>query len=86
MAAPQVAGITALVKQYIEDKGLSQEGLTDRALAQSIMMFTAKPMKDGDGEYYPVFQQGAGLVNAADATSFDSYVLVEGQPDGKAKA
>ncbi|MCI6730697.1 MAG: S-layer homology domain-containing protein, partial [Clostridiales bacterium] len=86
MAAPQVAGITALVKQYIEDKGLSQEGLTDRALAQSIMMSTAKPMKDGDGEYYPVFQQGAGLVNAADATSFDSYVLVEGQPDGKAKA
>lgn len=33
MAAPQIAGIGALVKQYIESKGLSRSDLTDRALA-----------------------------------------------------
>ena len=40
MAAPQIAGIGALVKQYIESKGLSRSDLTDRALAQSIMMLS----------------------------------------------
>ena len=86
MAAPQIAGITALVKEYIEDQGLSQSGLSDRALAQSLMMSTAVPMKKDAGSYFPVIQQGAGLVNAAAATSADSFILVDGQPDGKVKA
>lgn len=87
MAAPQAAGIGALVKQFIEEKGYSQKpsGLTDRALAQSLMMSTATPLKDENGRYYPVLQQGAGLLNAAAATSADSYVTVEGQEDGKVK-
>ena len=86
MAAPQVAGITALVKQAIRERGLSQEGITDRALAQSLMMSTAVPMRDENGNFFPVIQQGAGLVNPAAATSADTYVLVDGQPDGKVKA
>ncbi len=85
MAAPQIAGISALVLQHIQTKGLSQEGLTDRALAQSVMMSTATPLKDEDGQYYPVMQQGAGLVDTAAATGFDSYVLVDGYADGKVK-
>ncbi len=86
MAAPQIAGITALVKQAIRERGLSQEGITDRALAQSLMMSTAVPMRDGNGNFFPVIQQGSGLVNTAAATSADTYVLVDGQPDGKVKA
>lgn len=86
MAAPQIAGITALVKQSIEENGLSQVGMTDRALAQSLMMSTAVPMKTSDGTYYPIIQQGAGLVDTAAATSADSYITVDGQPDGKVKA
>lgn len=86
MAAPQISGITALVKQYIRENQLSQSGITDRALAQSLMMSTAVPMKDEDGNYYPVLQQGAGLANTAAATSADSYILVDGQDDGKVKA
>lgn len=86
MAAPQIAGITALVKQYIREKELSQDGMTDRALAQSLMMSTAVPLRDADGNYYSVLQQGAGLANTAAATSADSYVLVNGQDDGKVKA
>ena len=86
MATPQIAGITALVKQYIREKELSQDGMTDRALAQSLMMSTAVPLRDADGNYYSVLQQGAGLANTAAATSADSYVLVNGQDDGKVKA
>ena len=75
MAAPQIAGIGALVKQYIESKGLSRSDLTDRALAQSIMMSTAEPVVNNENDaYYPVIQQGAGMVNAAAATSADSYI------------
>lgn len=85
MAAPQIAGIGALVKQYIETQGLSQEGLTDRALAQSLIMSTATPLKDGTGKYQSVLNQGAGMVNTAAATSADSYILVDGQEDGKVK-
>ena len=85
MAAPQMAGIGALVKQAIEQRGISQDGLSDRALAQSLMMSTATPLTDADGNYYSVLQQGAGLVNAGAATTADSYVLVSGQDDGKVK-
>ena len=86
MAAPQVSGIAALVKQYIEENELSQPGITDRALAQSLMMSTATPLKDANGNYYPILQQGAGLANTAAATSADSYITVDGMPDGKVKA
>ncbi len=86
MAAPQISGIAVLVRQAIEARGLSQEGLTDRALAQSLMMSTAEPLKDANGNYYSLMQQGAGFVDTAAATSADSYVLVKGQDDGKIKA
>ena len=92
MAAPQIAGIGALVKQYIESKGLSRSDLTDRALAQSIMMSTAEPVVNNENNaYYPVIQQGAGMVNAAAATSADSYIKMRADAtaswaDGKVKA
>ena len=92
MAAPQIAGIGALVKQYIESKGLSRSDLTDRALAQSIMMSTAEPVVNNENDaYYPVIQQGAGIVNAAAATSADSYIKMQADAtaswaDGKVKA
>jgi len=86
MAAPQVAGMAALVAQYLKETGLAdQEGLSLRQLSQSLLMSTAQPLKDGEN-YYPVIQQGAGLANVGSAISAGSYVLVDGQPDGKVKA
>ncbi len=41
---------------------------------------------EGWGELLPVIQQGAGLANVGSAISASSYVLVDGQPDGKVKA
>ena len=91
MAAPQVAGMAAVVAQYIRENGLeNQTGLSARQLAQSLLMSTAVPMLDAAGEYYPVIQQGSGLANVGAAVSADSYITMAegsnaGAADGKVK-
>ena len=91
MAAPQVAGMAALVAQYIRENGLAAKtGLTARALSQSLLMSTATPVTDEYGLYNSVLQQGAGLANVADAIHADSYILMDananaGAKDGKVK-
>lgn len=92
MAAPQMAGIGALVKQYIENENLSAKpAITDRALAQSLMMSTAVPLKDAGGNYYSILNQGAGMVDTRAAVNADSYILMDASAtdswqDGKVKA
>lgn len=88
MAAPQVAGMAALLAQYIEEKGLAEKtGLSVRKLSQSLLMSTAQPLvEEKSGSYYAVLQQGAGLANVGDAIAAGAYILVDGQNDGKIKA
>ena len=86
MAAPQVTGMTAQLAQYIREQELQEQtGLSVRQLAQSLLMSTAVPLRAAGGSYYPVFAQGAGFARVDLAASAESYVLVEGQPDGKVK-
>ena len=93
MASPQVAGMAALVAQYIREEGLeAKTGVNVRALAQSLLMSTAVPILDGNnsGYYYPVIQQGAGLANVSAAVSADSYLMMaadatDSYADGKIK-
>ena len=91
MAAPQVAGMAAIVAQYIRENGLAEQtGLSPRQLAQSLLMSTAVPMLDAGGDYYPVIQQGSGLANVGAAVSADSYITMAegsnaGAADGKVK-
>ena len=93
MAAPQLAGIGALVQQAIAEKDYKATGFANanRGLTQSLLMSTAIPIKDANGHYYPVIQQGAGMANAVGATAADSYIKMdkkatEGYDDGKVKA
>ena len=94
MASPQVAGMAALMAQYIRETGLDEKtGLDARALTQSLLMSTAVPLRDGNsgGNYYPVIQQGAGLANVGAAATADSYILMDAKAtdsynDGKVKA
>lgn len=93
MASPQVAGMTALIAQYVREKGLAaQTGLSARQLAQSLLLSTAIPQREekNQGGYYPVLRQGAGLANVGAAIAAESYLLMgkdatDSYDDGKVK-
>lgn len=88
MAAPSVSGMSALMAQYIKENNLAEQtGLSIRTLSQSLLMSTATPLTEPDGEAYSVRNQGAGLANVGKATASPAYILVgdkEGN-DGKVK-
>ena len=88
MAAPAMAGLSALTLQYIRENDLAQKtGLSARALAQALLMSTAVPLTEESGLPYSPRKQGAGLANAYKAVSAQSYLLVGAVPgnDGKVK-
>lgn len=96
MASPQVAGMAAVVAQYVRENDLvAKTGLSARQLTQSLLMSTAVPViedwgEDGSG-YYSVLKQGAGLANVGNAVSANTYILMDGSAtasaaDGKVKA
>lgn len=86
MAAPSVAGLSALVLQYIRENNLTRKtGLTARALAQSLLMSTAEPLTQADGNLYSPRKQGAGLANAEAAVSTPTYILVGDKKDNDGK-
>ena len=93
MAAPHMAGLSALLAQYVDDTGLEVEGFSRRALVQSLLMSTATPMKDGD-EYVSVLQQGSGLAEVSKAMEASSVIqmtdaglttFTKADKDGKVK-
>ena len=92
MAAPQVAGMAAVVAQYLRETGLAeQEGISPRVLAQSLLMSTAVPAWDENYEYYSVLKQGAGIANVGNAVEAASYIIMnedatKSYADGKVKA
>ena len=80
MSSPQIAGMSALMAQYIEENDLEEKtGLSKRQLSQSLLMSTAVPIADPDnaGMYYSVLNQGAGLANVGAAVSAGSYILMD---------
>ncbi len=86
MAAPQVAGMAALLLQYLQENDLDAADLTDRGLAQALLMSTAQPLRNAEnGGYYAVMQQGSGLANVAHAMTTPVYITVDGMDDGKVK-
>lgn len=86
MAAPQVSGMVALIAQYLNETGENAD-MSVRHLATSLLMSTAEPLREeaSGGSYYSILSQGSGLARVDLATSAESYVLVEGQNDGKVK-
>lgn len=77
MAAPNVAGISALVVQYLrENYGLSGEELHSRV--NELLMSTAAPLSYSDELLYSPRNQGSGLANAYNAIASKAYLSVEG--------
>lgn len=82
MAAPHVAGGTALVYQRVDaDFGLS--GADRVQFAKNLMMNTANPVELAEGEFVSPRRQGAGLMQLHDALSTD--VMVTNKATGEAK-
>ena len=78
MAAPNVAGLSALVMQYV--RNTFEEGTDYRTLVQHLLMSTAEPViYDGEnGVFYSPRKQGSGLANAFNAVTTQTYLTVDG--------
>lgn len=77
MAAPHIAGIFALVRQYIEDTSKDAVRGGKAELANQLLMSTAVPIKNEDGVLYSPRKQGSGLVNVGNAITTPAYAYVD---------
>lgn len=92
MAAPQVAGMAAVLGQYVRENGLEEKtGYSARQIINSLLMATAEPLLDANVDYYySVLNQGAGLANVAAAIDADTLLMMgadatDSYKDGKIK-
>lgn len=77
MAAPHVAGGSALVQQYLEsDKRFSTLSSKDRThLAKILLMNTAKVIDDTNGNPFSPRREGAGMMQIHSAVKTPVYVV-----------
>ena len=76
MASPQVAGMSALVLEYLHE---TYPELTDAQLhvvAESLLMSTAEPVMEFEGVPYSPRKQGAGAANVYSAINSPAYLTV----------
>ncbi len=86
MATPQVAGVTALVLQYLKETFPEATDAEIRVLVDSLVMSTAVPVMDNlSGVEASPRQQGAGLINALNAITSHAYLTVAGSERPKAE-
>lgn len=80
MASPNLAGISALVKEYATSAdGLGYaDGAEVNALVRALLMSTSVPLVHPDGQYYSPRNQGSGLANAYNAVTTQAYLSVDG--------
>ena len=93
MASPQIAGISALLAEYIRENDLERKtGMTQRHLITSLIMGTAIPIVEEESDCcYSILKQGAGLVNTAAAYNTHTFITMHSDAtasyrDGKVKA
>ena len=82
MASPQVAGASAVIKQYIREKDINVENTAD--FTKLLLMNTAKPVLYKEGTPYFVRQQGSGALDLKNALNTTVVVKAEGTNDTKA--
>lgn len=84
MATPHMAGMAALVRQYLNDK-FSYTSAEMKNMTDSLLMSTAKPAKDTENNEYSPRKQGAGVANVYNAITTNAYLSVEGNELPKAE-
>ena len=79
MATPQIAGISALVMEYLYDIYPNSPDGSIRQLAENLLMSTSEPIvSTASGVEASPRQQGSGLVNAMAAVTSEAYLTVGG--------
>jgi subtilisin family serine protease len=84
MASPNVAGISALVVQYVKQQ-TSLTGEELHTFVKSLLMSTSVPQSYDDELYYSPRNQGSGLANAYGAVTTEAYLTVAGVDTPKAE-
>ena len=83
MAAPNIAGVTALIRQYVVENfpEIADDSVKVTAFVNQLMMSTADIVYNTNGLPYAVRKQGAGLANLDNIANTDAYILT--YRDGK---
>ena len=86
MATPHLAGASAVMLQYVNEQldGLNMTAQERSALVEDLLMSTAVPVLDENGNQSSPRKQGAGLINLRYATAANAYLL--GADGGRPKA
>lgn len=82
MAAPNMAGAVALLRQHLKSEGLTGKELNERV--NQVLMSTATIANNEDGNPYSPRKQGAGLAGIYDAIHAEGYITVEDKETGRA--
>ena len=77
MACPNIAGVTALIRQYVVENfpSIANDPVKVTALVNQLMMSTADIVYNTNGLPYAVRKQGAGLANLDNIAKTKAYIL-----------
>lgn len=78
MAAPNMCGITVLIRQYVRDKYPELSVIEMRDLVYQLCMSTATIALDKNGNPYSPRKQGAGIADIVKSTTTEAYLYVDG--------
>ena len=76
MACPNVAGITALLRQYVKENfpDIASDSKAVNTMVNRLMMSTADILLNKNGNPYSVRKQGAGLANLNHCSGTTAYI------------
>ncbi len=78
MAAPNMCGITVLIRQYVKETFPEFSATEVRDLVNQLTMSTATIALDRKGNPYSPRKQGAGIADIAKSTTTPAYLHVDG--------
>lgn len=77
MAAPNMAGAVALLRQHLKTANPTLTGVELNARVNQVLMSTATIALNDEGNPYSPRKQGAGLAGIADAINAESFITVK---------
>ena len=77
MASPNIAGVTALIRQYVVENfpAIANDPVKVTAFVNQLMMSTADIVYNTNGLPYAVRKQGAGLANLDNIAKTNAYIM-----------